>query len=95
MRPVSPVDLVLTVTVDAGITEALVDLGEAGGVMVTLWAQAGEAVDAVDTSATVVARVDGALIDVNVTHGPCEEQRTFGLVSYNHHHHKCICFVML
>lgn len=63
-------------TVDAGITEALVDLGEAGGVMVTLWTQAGEAVDAVDTSATIVARVDGALIDVNVTHSPCEEQKT-------------------
>lgn len=77
MRPVSPVDLVLTVTVDAGITEALVDLGEAGGVMVTLWTQAGVAVDTVDTSATVVARVDGAFIDVNVTHGTCEEQGLF------------------
>lgn len=82
--PVSPVDLVFTVTMDAGITEALVDLGEAGGVMVTLWTQAGEAVDAVDTSAAIVARVDGALIDVNVTHGACEEQSTFGLVSCNH-----------
>ena len=65
----SPVDLVLTVSVDAGVTEALVDLGEAGGVMVTLGTHAGEAVDAVDAGAAVVAGVDGALVDVDVTHG--------------------------
>lgn len=56
-------------TVDARIAEALVDLGEAGGVMVAIWTHAGEAVDAVDTGATIVAGVDGALINVDVTHG--------------------------
>lgn len=65
----SPVDLVLTVAVDTGVAEALVDLREAGGVVVTLGTHAGEAVDAIDTGATVVARIDGALIDVDVTHG--------------------------
>lgn len=56
-------------TVDAGVAEALVDLGEAGGVVVTLRAHAGEAVDAVDTGAAIVAGVDGALVDVDVAHG--------------------------
>lgn len=37
--------------------------------------QAGKAVDAVDTGAAVVAGVDGALVDVNVTHGACAVQR--------------------
>lgn len=55
--------------VDAGIAEALVDLGEAGGVMVTFWTHAGEAVDAVDTGAAVVTGVDRTLVDVEVTHG--------------------------
>lgn len=65
----SPVDLVLTVTVDAGVAEALVDLREAGGVVVTFWTRAGEAVDAVDAGAAIVAGVDGTLVDVDVTHG--------------------------
>lgn len=65
----SPVDLVLTVAVDAGVAEALVDLGEAGGVLVTVGTRAGEAVDAIDAGAAVVAGVDGALVDVDVTHG--------------------------
>ncbi len=56
-------------TVDAGIAEALIDLGEAGGVMVTFWTHAGKAVDAIDTGATIVAGVDSTLIDVDVTHG--------------------------
>lgn len=57
-------------TVDAGVAEALVDLGEAGGVMVAVWTHAGEAVDAVNTGAAVVAGVDGTLVNVAVTHGP-------------------------
>lgn len=64
-------------TVDAGIAEALVDLGEAGGVMVTFWTHAGEAVDAIDAGAAVVAGVDGALVDVDVTHGPCKKKKDF------------------
>lgn len=57
--------------VDAGVAEALVDLGEAGGAVVTFWTHAGEAVDAIDAGAAVVAGVDGALVDVDVTHGAC------------------------
>lgn len=68
---VSPIDIVLTVTVDAGIAEALIDLREAGGIMVTFWTHTGEAIDAIDTGATIVAGVDGTLVDVNVAHGPC------------------------
>lgn len=56
-------------TVDAGVAEALVDLGEAGGVMVAFWTHAGEAVDAVNAGAAVVAGVDGTLINVDVAHG--------------------------
>lgn len=55
--------------VDAGIAEALVDLGEAGGIMVTLWTDAVEAVDTIDTGAAIVAGVDGTFVDVDVTHG--------------------------
>lgn len=60
---------------DAGVAEALVKLGEAGVVMVTVWTHAGEAVDAVDAGAPVVAGVDGAFIDVDVTHGTWSEGR--------------------
>lgn len=63
------VDLVFAVAVDAGVTEALVDLGEARGVVVPLGTDAGEAVDAVDAGAPIVAGVDGALVDVDVAHG--------------------------
>lgn len=58
--------------VNTGVAKALVDLGEAGVVMVTLRTRAGEAVNAIDTGAAVVAGVDGALVDVNVTHSTCE-----------------------
>lgn len=66
---VSPVDLVLTLTMDAGVAEALVDLGEAGGVVVTFWAHAGEGVDAIDARAAVLAGVDGTVVNIDVTHG--------------------------
>lgn len=75
------VDLVLAVTVDTGIAEALVDLREAGGIMVSFWTHAGEAVDAVDTGAAIVAGVDGALVDVNVTHGTSVSGLTGTLVA--------------
>lgn len=71
----SPVDLVLAVAVDAGVAEALVDLGEAGGVVVTVRTRADEAVDAVDAGAAVVAGVAGALVDVDVTHGAWRKER--------------------
>lgn len=64
-------------TVDAGIAEALVDLREAGGIMVTFWTHTGEAVDAIDTGATIVAGVDGTLVNVNVTHGPYKQKKEF------------------
>lgn len=64
----SPVDEILTVAVDAGVAAALVHLRQTGGVVVALRAQAGEAVDAVHARATIVARVDGAFVDVDVAH---------------------------
>lgn len=70
---ISPVDLVLAVTVDTGVAQALVDLREASGVVEAVRAQAGEAVDAVHAGAAVVAGVDGALVDVDVAHGACAE----------------------
>lgn len=66
---------------DAGIAEALVDLGEASGIMVTFWTHAGEAVDAINTGAAIVARVDGTLVDVDVTHGTCVARFTGTLVA--------------
>ena len=60
---------------DAGVAAALVHLRQTGGVVVALRAQASEAVDAVDARAAVVTRVDGALIDVDVTHRSCETMR--------------------
>lgn len=87
---VSPVDLVLTVAVDAGVAEALVDLREADGVVVAVRTQAGEAVDAVHTSAAVVAGVDGALVDVDVTHGACAEPTKSHTPGCVHHPQQCI-----
>ena len=55
--------------VDTGVAQALVDLGEAGGVVVTVGARAGEAVDAVLAGAAVVAGVGGTLVHVDVAHG--------------------------
>lgn len=85
---VSPVDLVLAVAVDAGVAEALVDLREADGVVVAVRTQAGEAVDAVHTSAAVVAGVDGALVDVDVTHGACAEPTKSHTPGCVHHFHR-------
>lgn len=62
------VDEVLAVSMDAGVAATLVHLGQAGGVVVALRTQAGEAVGAVHTRAPVVTRVNGTLIDVDVAH---------------------------
>lgn len=66
-----PVEAVPTGPVDAGVTVALVDLGQAGGVVVALGTAAGEAVDAVLTGAPVVAGVPSTLVNVDVAHAPC------------------------
>lgn len=60
---------------DTWIAKALVDLGEAGDIMITFWTDTGEAIDAVDTGAAIVAGVAGALINVDVTHGPCKKYK--------------------
>lgn len=70
LRIASPVNLVLAMSVDAGVAEALVHLGKARGVVVTFRTHAGEVVDAVDASSAVVTRVDGTLVDVEVAHRP-------------------------
>lgn len=64
----SPIDEVLAMAVDAGVAATLVHLGQTGGVIVALWAEAGVAVDAVNACAPVVTGVDGTLIDVDVAH---------------------------
>lgn len=73
-RGFSPVDLVFTTAVDAGVAETFVDLREARGVMITFGTHADETVDAVDAGAAVVAGVNGALVDVDVTHGSWENR---------------------
>lgn len=57
---------------DARVAAALVHLRQAGGVVVALGAEAGEAVDAVDARAPVVTGVDGTVVDVDVAHCSCE-----------------------
>ena len=67
-----PVQPIVAFPVDAGVAVALVHFGQALGVMEALGAEAGEAVDAVLACAPVVARVAGALVDVDVAHAPWE-----------------------
>lgn len=62
------VDLVLAVAVDTGVAGTLAVLREAGGVTETLGTDAGEAGDPIDAGATVMARVQRAVVDVDVTH---------------------------
>lgn len=64
----SPIDEILAVAVDAGVAAALVHLRQTGGIVVALRAQASETVDAIHTRAPIVARVDGAFVDVDVAH---------------------------
>lgn len=63
------IDFVFTVTMATGVTEALVDLGEASAVTVSFRTHTGEAVDAINAGPAIVAGVDSTLINVNVTHG--------------------------
>lgn len=63
-----PIDEVLASAMDAGVAATLIHLRQTSGVIVTLWAEAGEAVDAVNACAPIVTGVDGTLIDVDVTH---------------------------
>ena len=67
----APVEAVTAGPVDAGVAAALVDLRQAGGVVVALGAAAGEAVDAILTGAPVVAGAVRTLVNVDVTHTPC------------------------
>lgn len=64
------IDFIFTVTVDTRITEALIDLRKACRVMESFRTHTGEPIDTINTSAPIVARVDGTLINVYVTHGP-------------------------
>lgn len=63
-----PIDEILASSMDAGVTTALVHLGQTRGVVVALGAQTGEAVDAINTRAPIVTWVNGALVDVDVAH---------------------------
>lgn len=51
------IDTILAGPVNAGVAVALIDLRQTGGIVVPLWADAGEAVDAVPAGAAVVAGV--------------------------------------
>lgn len=53
---------------DAWVAPTLIHLRQTGGVVVALRAQAGVAVDTVDAGSAIVTRVDGTVIDVDVTH---------------------------
>lgn len=55
---------------NARVAPALIHLRQAGGVVVALGAQAGEAVDSIHAGPSVVTGVDGTVVDVDVTHSP-------------------------
>lgn len=62
---------VLASAMYAGVAATLVNLGQTGGIIVSLWAQAGEAIDAIHTCASIVTGVDGTVVNVDVTHCSC------------------------
>lgn len=66
-----PVQTVLANPVDTGAAVALIDLGQAGGVVVTLGATAGEGIDAILTGTTVTAGAAATLINVDVAQAAC------------------------
>lgn len=66
---------------DTGVTPTLIHLRQTGGVVVAIWAQAGEAVNAVHACAPIVTWVDGTLIDVDVTHCSCVAWFTCTLIA--------------
>lgn len=57
---------------DAGVAATLVHLRQTGGVVVALRAEAGEAIDAVNTRAPVVTGIDGTVVNIDVTHCSCK-----------------------
>lgn len=75
------IDEVLAPAVDTGVTTTLIHLRQTGGVVVAIWAQAGEAVDAVHTCAPIVTGVNGTLIDVDVAHCSCVARFTCTLIA--------------
>lgn len=63
---------------NARVTETLVELRLAGGVMIAIRALTGEPVDSIDTRSSIVTGVDGTLIDIEVTHFSCVgKKKTF------------------
>lgn len=66
---------------DTGVTAALIHLRQTGGVVVALRTQACEGVDPVDAGSSIVTRVDGAIINIDVAHGACVARLTSALVA--------------
>lgn len=68
---------------DAGVTVALIDLGQARGIVVAFGAAAGEASDAILTGTPIVAGAACTLINVDVAHAPCVAWLAGTLVAVN------------
>lgn len=66
-----PIEAIPASSMDAGVTVALVDLGQARRVVVALGAAASEARDAIFTGAPVVAGAARTFVNVDITHAPC------------------------
>lgn len=62
---------------DTRVAAAFVNLRQTGGIVVALWTEASEAVDAINACAPVVAWVDGTVIDVNVAHCACKKVKEY------------------
>lgn len=68
---------------DAGVTVALVDLGQARGIVVAFGAAAGEASDAILTGTPIVAGAACTLVNVDIAHAPCVAWLAGTLVAVN------------
>lgn len=70
-KDIIPIDFVFTASMNARVTETLVELRLTGGVMIAIKALTGETVDSIDTRSSIVTGVDCTLIDIDVTHFSC------------------------
>lgn len=75
------IDFVFAVSMNARVTETLVELRLTGGVMIAVKALTGETVDSINTRSSVLTGVDGTLVDIDVTHFSCVSRLAGTLVS--------------
>lgn len=68
-------------SMNARVTNTLIELRLAGGPMIAIKTLTGKTVDSIDTRSSIVTGVDGTLINIEVTHFSCVSWLTGTLVS--------------